>query len=158
MNTHERKAVAGLIIPTVLLFLTGIAFGYFITLPYVLRFLVGFQGNVGPIKPMITVNEYFDLVLGILLSLGIVFEVGIMIYFLTLFGFVSTLFLLKNSRYAILIIAVVAAIVTPTPDATTMLVFMMPMIGLYFVGIIVSAVAVRKKKKREAAEQTGTAG
>jgi len=155
---HERKAVAGFIFPTVLLFLCGIAFGYFITLPYVLKFLVGFQKNIGPIKPMITVNEYFDLVLLILLSLGIVFELPILIFFLTLFGIVTPQFLWKNSRYAILIIAVVAAIVTPTPDATTMLVFMMPMIGLYFVGIIVSAVAVRRKKKREAAEQAGAAG
>ncbi len=155
---HERKAVAGFIVPTVLLFLTGIAFGYFITLPYVLRFLVGFQGNVGPIKPMITVNEYFDLVLLILLSLGLVFELPILIFFLTLFGIVTPQFLWRNSRYAILIIAVVAAIVTPTPDATTMLVFMMPMIGLYFIGIAVSAVAVRKRRKREEAENTGTAG
>lgn len=155
---HERKAVAGFIVPTVLLFLTGIAFGYFITLPYVLRFLVGFQGNVGPIKPMITVNEYFDLVLLILLSLGLVFELPILIFFLTLFGIVTPQFLWRNSRYAILIIAVVAAIVTPTPDATTMLVFMMPMIGLYFIGIAVSAVAVRKRRKREAAENTGSAG
>jgi len=155
---HERKAVAGFIFPTVFLFLAGIAFGYFITLPYVLRFLVSFQGNVGPIKPMITVNEYFDLVLLILLSLGLVFELPILIFFLTLFGIVTPAFLWRNSRYAILIIAVVAAIVTPTPDATTMLVFMMPMIGLYFVGIAVSALAVRKKRKREAAEQAGATG
>jgi sec-independent protein translocase protein TatC len=155
---HERKAVAGFIVPTVLLFLTGIAFGYFITLPYVLRFLVSFQGNVGPIKPMITVNEYFDLVLLILLSLGLVFELPILIFFLTLFGVVTPQFLWRNSRYAILIIAIVAAIVTPTPDATTMLVFMMPMIGLYFIGIAVSALAVRKRRKREEAESAGTAG
>ncbi|HUL35462.1 MAG TPA: twin-arginine translocase subunit TatC [Candidatus Eisenbacteria bacterium] len=155
---HERKAVASFIVPTVLLFLTGIGFGYFITLPYVLRFLVGFQGNVGPIKPMITVNEYFDLVLLILMSLGIVFELPILIYFLTLFGIVTPGFLWKNSRYAILIIAVVAAVVTPTPDATTMLVFMLPMIALYFAGILVSAVAVRKRRKREAAEQAGATG
>jgi sec-independent protein translocase protein TatC len=155
---HERKAVAGFIVPTVFLFLSGIAFGYFITLPYVLRFLVSFQGNVGPIKPMITVNEYFDLVLLILLSLGIVFELPILIFFLTLFGLVTPQFLWRNSRYAILIIAVVAAIVTPTPDATTMLVFMMPMIGLYFVGIAVSAVVVRRKRKREEAERVGATG
>ena len=155
---HERKDVAVFIVPTVFLFLTGIAFGYFITLPYVLRFLVSFQGNVGPIKPMITVNEYFDLVLLILLSLGLVFELPILIFFLTLFGIVTPAFLWRNSRYAVLIIAVVAAIVTPTPDATTMLVFMMPMIGLYFIGIAVSALAMRKKRKREAAEQAGATG
>jgi sec-independent protein translocase protein TatC len=155
---HERKAVAGFIFPTVLLFLCGIVFGYFITLPYVLKFLVSFQKNIGPIKPMITVNEYFDLVLLILLSLGLVFELPILIFFLTLFGVVTPQFLWKNSRYAILIISVVAAVVTPSPDAGTMLVFMLPMIGLYFVGIAVSAIAVRKRRMREAAEQARATG
>ncbi len=104
------------------------------------------------------VNEYFDLVLLILLSLGIVFELPILIFFLTLFGIVTPGFLWKNFRYAILVIAVVAAIVTPTPDAMTMLVFMMPMVGLYFVGIAVSAIVMRKKRKRLEAESAGTAG
>jgi len=150
--------VTGFLFFTVLLFLTGIAFGYFVTLPYVLRFLVGFQGNAGPIHPMITVNEYFDLVLLILLSLGIVFELPILIFFLTLFGIVTPGFLWRNFRYAILVIAVVAAIVTPTPDAMTMLVFMMPMVALYFVGIGVSAMVMRKKRKRLEAESAGTSG
>jgi sec-independent protein translocase protein TatC len=123
----------------------------------VLRFLVSFQGNAGPIHPMITVNEYFDLVLMILLSLGLVFELPILIFFLTLFGIVTPSFLWKNLRYAILIISIVAAIVTPTPDAMTMLVFMMPMVALYFVGIAVSAMALRRKRKRMDAESAGTA-
>jgi len=139
------------------LFLSGIAFGYFVTLPYILRFLVSFQGNAGPIAPMITVNEYFDLVLLILLILGLVFELPILIFFLSLFGIVTPRFLWKNFRYAILIIAVVAAIVTPTPDATTMLIFMMPMVGLYFVGIAVSALVLRKKKQQIEAESKGVA-
>jgi sec-independent protein translocase protein TatC len=82
----------------------------------------------------------------------------VLIFFLTLFGIVTPQFLWKNSRYAILIIAVVAAIVTPTPDATTMLVFMLPMIGLYFIGIAVSAVVVRRKRKREEAARVGATG
>src|SRR5580692_1050804 len=60
---HERGAISGFLFSTVFLFLAGIAFGYFVTLPYILRFLVSFQGTAGPISPMITVNEYFDLVL-----------------------------------------------------------------------------------------------
>ena len=91
----------------------------------------------------------------ILSGLGLVFELPILIFFLTLFGIVTPKFLWANFRYAILIIAVVAAIITPTPDATTMLIFMAPMVGLYFVGIAVSAVVVRNKKKREAAESAG---
>jgi sec-independent protein translocase protein TatC len=145
---HERSAVTGFVFSTVFLFLAGIAFGYFITLPYILRFLVSFQGPISSIKPMITVNEYFDLVLLILLGLGLVFELPILIFFLSLFGIVTPKFLWKNFRYAILIIAIVAAIVTPTPDAMTMLIFMAPMVGLYFVGIAVSAVVTRRRERR----------
>jgi len=149
---HERSAVTGFVFSTVFLFVAGIMFGYFITLPYILRFLVSFQGTAGPISPMITVNEYFDLVLMILLILGLVFELPVLIFFLTLFGIVTPQFLWKNFRYAILIIAVVAAIVTPTPDAMTMLIFMMPMIVLYLAGIVVSALTLRRRNKRLAEE------
>ena len=76
------------------------------------------------------------------------FELPVLIFFLSLFGIVTPKFLWKNARYAILIISVVAAIVTPTPDATTMLVFMVPMIGLYFLGIAVSAVVTRRRERR----------
>ena len=150
---HERKAVTGFLFSTVFLFLAGIAFGYFVTLPYVLNFLVSFKG---PVVPMISINEYFDLILMILLGLGLVFELPILIFFLSLFGIVTPKFLWQNFRYAILIIAVVAAIITPTPDAQTMLIFMLPMVGLYFVGIAVSAVVVRRKKRELAAESAGS--
>ena len=74
----------------------------------------------------------------------------VLVFFLALFNIVTPKFLWKNVRYAILIIAVVAAIITPTPDATTMLVFMAPMILLYFVGIGVAAIVVRNKAKQAA--------
>jgi sec-independent protein translocase protein TatC len=147
---HERGAITGFMFSTVFLFLAGIAFGYFITLPYILKFLVGFQG---PAVPMISINEYFDLTLMVLLGLGLVFELPILIFFLSLFGIVTPKFLWKNFRYAILIITVVAAIVTPTPDAMTMLIFMAPMVGLYFVGIAVSAVVTRRRERRLAAAE-----
>jgi sec-independent protein translocase protein TatC len=153
---HERSAVTGFLFSTVFLFLAGIAFGYFITLPYILKFLVGFQQFGGTVAPLISINEYFDLILMILLGLGLVFELPVLIFFLSLFGIVTPKFLWTNFRYAILVISVVAAIITPTPDATTMLIFMAPMIGLYFVGIAVSAMVVRSKKKRLAAESAGT--
>jgi sec-independent protein translocase protein TatC len=119
-------------------------------LPYVLRFLVSFKG---PVVPMISVNEYFDLILMVLLGLGIVFELPVLIFFLSLFGIVTPKFLWRNSKYAILIISIIAAIVTPTPDALTMLVFMSPMVGLYFFSIGVSALVVRRRAKRLARAQ-----
>jgi sec-independent protein translocase protein TatC len=151
---HERGAITGFMFSTVFLFLAGIAFGYFITLPYVLHFLVN-PGSLFALQrevvPMINVSEYFDLILLILLGVGLMFELPVLIFFLSLFGIVTPKFLWKNFRYAILVISIVAAIVTPTPDAMTMLVFMAPMIGLYFVGIAVSAVVTRRRERRLAA-------
>ena len=149
---HERRAVAGFIIPSVLLFLVGIAFSYYVILPYLLRFLVNFQSGL-PLTPMINIDEYFDLVLIVLLGVGVIFELPMVILILSLFGIVTPAFLWKNFRYAILIITIVAAIVTPTPDATTMLVFMAPMILLYIIGIVVSWAVLRRKSGKELARQ-----
>jgi sec-independent protein translocase protein TatC len=118
-------------------------------LPQVLTYIVSFA-NDGAIRPLISINEYFDLILVVLLGLGLVFELPVVVFILSLFGIVTPKFLLKNFRYAMLLITVLAAIVTPTPDATTMLVFMAPMIVLYFVGVLVSYVVLRRKRAREA--------
>jgi len=156
---HERGAITGFLFSAVFLFFAGVAFGYFIALPRVLYFLVTFQGmplpfighNPSGVVPMISVTEYFDLILTMLLVLGLVFELPVLVFFLSLFGIVTPKFLIKNFRYAILIITIVAAVVTPTPDAMTMLLFMSPMIGLYFVSIGVSAVVARRRERRLAA-------
>src|SRR5271167_2785105 len=103
---HERGAITGFLFSTVFLFLAGIAFGYFITLPYMLHFLI----NPGPIfslqhdvVPMISISEYFDLILLTLLCIGLMFELPVLIFFLSLFGIVTPQFMLKNFRYAILV-------------------------------------------------------
>lgn len=142
---HERSAITGFLFSTVFLFLAGIAFGYFISLPYVLRFLISFQG---PVVPLINIDEYFDLILLVLLGLGLVFELPILIFFLSLFGVVTPEFLIKNVRYALLVIAILAAVLTPTPDATTMVLFMLVLLALYFLGVGVSWVVVRKRRRR----------
>jgi sec-independent protein translocase protein TatC len=148
---HERKAAALFILSSVTLFLGGIAFCYFILLPYTLKFLVGFE--LPYFKPLISINEYWDMVLILMLGMGLVFQTPILIFFLALFGLVTPGFLWRNFRYAVLVISVVAAIVTPTPDALTMLVFMAPMVGLYLLGILVAALVVRRKRRAEIARQ-----
>ncbi len=146
---HERSATTGFLFATVMLFLSGIAFGYFMMLPKVLKFLIGFQG---PVVPLISINEYFDLTLMVLLGAGVIFELPVLIFFLTLFGIVTPKFLWVNSKYAIALISVLAAIVTPTPDALTMLLVMAPMVLLYFAGVGFSALVVGKKNRKLAAE------
>jgi sec-independent protein translocase protein TatC len=151
---HERKIVIGLIAPCAGLFVTGLAFAYYIILPRLMTFLVTFQTG-SAFRPLISIEEYNDLVLVVLVGVGVVFELPMLIFFLSWFGLVTPKFLWKNIRYAILIITVVAAIITPTPDATTMLVFMAPMVGLYMVGIGVSAFVVRHKRRAAAMASEG---
>jgi len=150
---HERGAITGFLFSTVFLFLAGIAFGYFVTIPYIMHFLVSPSPmfNLGhEVVPMISVNEYFDLILLTLLIIGLTFEMPVLIFFLTLFGIVTPKFLWKNFRYAILVIAIASAIAAP-PDALSMLIFMVPMVLLYFISIGVSAMVVRKKERQLAA-------
>jgi sec-independent protein translocase protein TatC len=144
---HERRAVLGFVVSSMLLFLCGIAFGYYVMLPQVLNFLIGFGEHL-PLKPLVTIDEYFSFVLIVLVGLGVIFELPVLIFILSLFGIVTPKFLLKNFRYAMLIITIVAAIVTPTPDATTMLIFMAPMVALYFVGVLVSYMVLRNKRSK----------
>jgi sec-independent protein translocase protein TatC len=152
---HEKKAAAVFLVSSVSLFLGGIAFCYFVLLPYTLRFLIGF--NLPYFTPLISINEYWDLVLILMLGMGLIFQTPILVFFLALFGIVTPGFMIRNFRYAILIIALVAAIVTPTPDALTMLIFMAPMIGLYALSIAVAAVVVRRKKRADAMAREGAA-
>lgn len=147
---RERSAIASFLFSTVFLFLAGIAFGYFVSLPYVLHFLVKIT-NEGPVKPLFEIGQYFDLILLILLGLGLVFELPVLIFFLSLFGIVTPQFLIKNFRYALLVITILAAVLTPTPDALTMILFMSVLVALYFIGVAVSWVVVRKRNRREAA-------
>ncbi|HVO57408.1 MAG TPA: twin-arginine translocase subunit TatC [Dongiaceae bacterium] len=149
---NEKSAVTGFLFSTVFLFLAGIAFAYFLALPHILNFLVGFQG---PVVPLIKIDDYFDLVLLVIVALGLVFELPVLIFFLTLFGIVTPKFLIQNTKYAVLVITVVAAIVTPTPDAVTMLLVMGVMTVLYFIGVGVSWMVVAKRARREAAEARG---
>jgi len=150
---HERRAVVWFIGAGTGLFLAGAAFGYYLALPMTLKFLLSIPG---PFVPMISINEYFDMSMVVLMGLGLVFQLPILIFFLALFGIVTPRFLWKNFRYAILVIAIIAAAITPTTDALTMLVFMAPMILLYVVGIGVAALVLRSKRKR--AEQLSSAG
>ena len=148
---HERRALSSFIFFGTVLFALGVAFAYFIMLPQMLDFLVHFTTEFS-LQPLIEVNEYLSLILIVTVGIGVIFEMPVIVYILSMFGLVTPKFLLKNFRYAMLIITVAAAIITPTPDATTMLVFMMPMVGLYFVSVLVSYMVVRKRRAKEAAQ------
>jgi sec-independent protein translocase protein TatC len=147
----ERRFVIPFMAATVGLFFTGASFGYFFVFPSALKILIFGFGK--PFNPMITIEDYTGFFLSIILGLGISFELPILIFFLAMFGIVSPRFLWKNIRYAVLIIFIVAAIITPTPDPWTMCAYAVPMLALYLLGIGVAwwVHPERRRKKEEAA-------
>ena len=143
LYAREKKFALPFVISTSVLFLAGGAFAYYIALPMSLKFLINMGSSF---QPMVTITEYLDLILTVMLGCAVIFQIPVLVFFLTIFGIVNARFLLRNLRYAILIIFVVAAILTPTSDIPNMLIFSTPMLLLYLVGILVSWIFGKKKK------------
>ena len=144
LHRKEKKYVGPFIFTATVLFLIGAAFCFFLVLPFAMGFLLTYK--IGDfMMPMLSVGQYVDFCLKFILAFGIVFELPIFIVFATRIGLVTTKTLAKNRRYAILIAFIVAAILTPTPDAFNQTLMAVPMIALYEVGILVSRILIRPK-------------
>jgi len=117
---------------TIALFAGGGIFGYKLVYPAALDFLIGYGKQF---QPMITIGEYTDLFLTVILGLGVVFELPILVFFLSLMGVVTAGWMWRNIRYSILVIFIIAAILTPTTDILNMCIFAAPMVGLYILSI-----------------------
>lgn len=141
---NEKRYLLPFMFVTVGLFLAGGYFGYRWVYPAALDFLIGYGKEF---QPMITVSEYTNLFLTVILGLSVVFELPVVIFFLALMGIVDARFLLRNFRYAVLVIYIVAAILTPTTDILNMTIFAAPMVVLYLIGTAV-AWAVHPKRRR----------
>ena len=146
----EKRYVVPFMVSTISLFACGGYFGYKIVYPAALTFLINFGKQF---QPMITIGEYTSLFLSIILGMGLIFEMPILVFFLSLMGIVSAGFMWKNFRYSILVIFIIAAIVTPTTDILNMCIFAAPMIALYAFSIGVAWLvhpkqrAARREKK-----------
>jgi sec-independent protein translocase protein TatC len=143
----ERRLAAPFVITSAGLFITGGLFAYFVAFRFGLTFLLGIGRNIH-VVPLITITEYFDLFVNVMLGVGLVFEMPVLIFFLTLLRIASPSFLLAHSRYAILAIVIIAAIVTPTPDVFNLTLFAVPMVLLFFVGIFASYLLVLNRENR----------
>ena len=143
----ERRWAVPFILSAAGLFLLGGAFGYFVAFRFGLTFLLGLgRGNY--VVPMVTITEYFDLFVNVVLGVGLVFEMPVIIFFLALLRIVTPGFLMNHSRYAILIIFIIAAVVTPTPDVFNLMLFALPMCLLFYVGIFASYLLVLHRENR----------
>ncbi|MBY0370938.1 twin-arginine translocase subunit TatC [bacterium] len=131
---NERRFLIPFLAFGTVSFGVGLAFAYWVVIPYGYKFLIEF-GSPNE-RAIITLTEYFSLTLKLLLALGIVFEVPVLLVLLGKFGVLDASFLTRNRRYAAVVSAVVAAVATPSPDALTMVLVMVPLYLLYEVGIV----------------------
>ncbi len=142
---RERRWAVPFILCTSGLFITGGLFAYFVVFRFGLEFLLG-VGKDANVAAMVTISEYFDLFVNVTLGVGIVFELPVLIFFLTLIRVASPRFLLEHSRYAILAIMILAAVITPTPDIFNLMLFAVPMMLLYFVGVFAAYILERNRE------------
>lgn len=143
----ERRWAVPFVLSSAGLFLLGGTFAYFVAFRFALTFLLGI-GQDMDVVPMVSITHYFDLFVDVMLGIGAVFELPILIFFLVLLRIITPGFLIRHSRYAILGIFVLAAIVTPTPDVFNMMLFAVPMCMLFYVGVFAGYLLVLRRENR----------
>lgn len=150
---NEKRLIFPFVFLSTLLFVGGVLFGYFLALPPAFRFFVSFSTDF--LKPMISFREYLSLTLKFLLAFGLCFEMPVFMFFLAKLGIVNSKMLARQRRYAILIIFIVAAILTPSPDAVSQILMAVPLMVLYEVSIVVAKFArrVRPEPEKQAGEK-----
>jgi sec-independent protein translocase protein TatC len=144
----ERRWAVPFVLGTAGLFILGGLFGYFVAFRYGLTFLLGIGVNKD-VTTYIGMTEYFDMFVNFILGVGAVFELPVLIFFLIILRLVSPGFLMRHSRYAILIIFIIAAVVTPTPDIFNMTLFAMPMLILYYLGVFLGYLVILHREGRK---------
>lgn len=145
---RERRWALPFIFSTAGLFLAGGLFAYFVVFRYALIFLLGI-GRPVHVTPMISIDLYFGRFVNVMLGVAVTFELPVAIFFLTLIRLASPSFLLRHSRYAILAIVILAAVLTPSPDAMNMTAVAVPMTLLYFLGVFASFLLVMRREHRK---------
>jgi len=144
LHKKEKAAIVPLVIASTLCFLAGVVFSYFF-LPFFLAFLVGFAGDL--IEPMFRINEYFAFLIRMSISFGLVFEIPVISFALSKMGVIDHRFLLRYLRHAIVAIAILAAILTPSPDVFSQVLMALPLLLFYAVGILIAYLVNRSAKK-----------
>jgi len=127
-----------------LLFTSGMAFAFFIMMPAALPFLLNFMGIQAELRP----QSYFNFITGVMFWIGVSFEFPLVIYVLTAMGLIKPKVLAEQWRLAVVLIAILAAAITPTIDPVNMALVMAPMILLYFVSIGLSKIAYRERERQ----------
>lgn len=139
LSPKEKRYLLLLVPGATLCFITGVAFAYFALLPTAIPFFQGFMSDV--VKPQWTIGDYLSFVANLLFWIGVSFELPLFVYFLAKLGIISYKTLWRNFKYAVILIAVLAAVITPTPDPFNMILVMGPLVLLYLLGILLARIA-----------------
>ncbi len=142
----EKKYVIPFVFLTTFFFILGALFGYFVLFPFACRFFLTIGSDF---QPVITADKYFSLALHLLLGISLVFELPTLVFFLSRMGLVTAGWMIKNIKYAVLVIFIIAAIITPTPDFINQTILAGPMLGLYGLSILIALFAGKKRKKQK---------
>lgn len=151
---RERLWAFPFIVLGSLFFLAGGGFAYYVAFPFAVEFLLGMGQDF---EQVITVERYFKFLLTVILGLGLMFELPILIFLLSQIGVVTPRFLLRHFRWAVLIIFVMAALITPTPDVVNLCLFALPTIVLYLLGVGAAWLASGNKRKRQEPDSSAEA-
>jgi len=149
----ERKYVTPFVLFTSLLFIAGALFGYFIVFPFACNFFLNMGSDF---QALITIDQYFSLMLKLLLGIGAVFETPTLIFFLSRMGIISSRWMIKNFKYAVLVVFIIAAVITPTPDPINQTILAVPMLALYAFGIVIAFLFGKERIARR--EKKGKSG
>src|SRR6478735_6176891 len=153
LKPTELKGTRFVIFWVSFFFFLGSAFGYFILGPFTFNFLANFQVsalNIVQTKP--TINDYIDNLTNLILGCGIAFEMPVLTYALTKIGIITPGFLRRSRKYALVILLVLAAIITPSPDWYSQTIVFLPLMGLYELGVTVSSRVYKQEQKKELEE------
>jgi sec-independent protein translocase protein TatC len=137
---REKRYALPFVLSGSLFFLAGGLFAYYVAFPFAVEFLLAMGEDFDAV---ITIERYFGFLMTVILGLGLMFEMPILILLLAKMGVVTPRFLIRNFRWAVLIIFVIAAIITPTPDVVNLCIFAVPTIGLYLLGVAAAWVVTR---------------
>ena len=141
LKKSEKKYIFSIVLFSSVCFLTGIVFAYFVMLPLALRFVAEF-GSADIINNF-AINEYMTIIISLMLGSAIVFELPMLSFFLTKLGVLTPSFMRKYRKYAIVIILILAAFLTP-PDPVSQLILAVPLVLLYEISIFISKISLKK--------------
>lgn len=142
---HEKRIFFPAVIASIGLFLAGAALAFFYVLPFGLRFFFSFAQEA--LRPVITINEYFSFAMQVTLMFGIAFETPLVILVLTYVGLLSPRTLRRYRRHAIVALAIVSAVLTPTADMISMLAMFVPLYLLFEISIVLASVIERRRER-----------